>query len=197
MATLLDYALTSVADVKELLGIDSGDSSKNNLIIRRINQATEMIERYTGRRFKSSNYTEYYDGSYTDVLVLNQRPVTEISVLSARDTALNDDDFSVIDTSDYFINSNAGVIEAISGFYGGWDRWKVEYTAGYTNIPADIQEAAASLAAYLVQNGTTGQGVKRMTEGSRSVEYHESQSSSLISDLGLDDILAPHTNTVI
>ena len=32
MASLLSYALTSVSDVKESLGISTGDTSKDNLI---------------------------------------------------------------------------------------------------------------------------------------------------------------------
>ena len=37
MAQLLSYSLATVADVKESLGIDAGDTSKDNLIIRKIN----------------------------------------------------------------------------------------------------------------------------------------------------------------
>lgn len=202
MASLLDYALTSVADVKESLGISSGDTSKNNLIIRKINQATEMIEHYIGRRLKLTTYTdELYDGTHTDQLVLKQRPVTEVISLKARSTVTNDNNFDTIDAENYFVDEDAGIINAISSFYGWYERWSVTYSAGYATIPADIQEAAATLAAHLVNSGSysSGQSVKRMTEGSRSVEYQDNTASSgsLIIELGLDDILAPYVNTVI
>lgn len=202
MASLLSYALTSVSDVKELLDIPSSDTTKDNLIIRKINQATLMIENYTNRRFALTTYTdELYDGSGTDQIVLRQHPVTALTSLKVRDTELNNNDFDAIETDRYYINENAGIISGLSSFYGGYEKWSVTYTAGYLTIPADIAEAAAMLAAHLASSGSlsSGQSVKRMTEGSRSVEYQDNTSSSgsLIIELGLDDILAPYVNTAV
>jgi hypothetical protein len=201
MATLLSYALTSVADVKETLGISSGDSTQNNLITRKINQATEIIEGYCQRRFKEQALiTEYHEGSRTDELVLLQRPVTDATpfVLSARDTALNDNDFNTVDANQYFVDANAGIVRAVSTFYGHWDRWKVVYSAGYATIPSDLAEAAVTLAAYLVSNGGSGQAVKRTREGQREVEYQAaSQGEDLLGELGIQATLNRYANTVI
>lgn len=194
MADLLSYALCSVSDVKELLGIASSDTSKDNLIKRKINQATELIEGYTGRRFKSTTYTdEVYDGSGTRELVLRNYPVSNLT-LKGRDGSENNPSTSTVDTSQYFIDANSGILKALSSFYGTYDRWLVTYTAGYTTIPYDLQEACATLAAHLVGNITStdsGQTVKRKTEGSRSVEYFDSTSNTANSfaDLGIDDTL--------
>lgn len=212
MADLLSYALCTVDDVKELLGIASSDTTKDNLIKRKINDATERIEGYCQRRFKSTTYTdEVYDGTGYDSLLLRNYPVTAFTSLSARDTSLNDNDFNSVDANQYFINSNDGIVEAISTFYGHYDRWKVTYTAGYTTIPSDLAEACATLAAELVSRSpgygsdgsAFGSGVKRVTEGQRSVEYQDSSSiagssgSSLIQSLGLDDVLDRYTNHVL
>lgn len=200
MATLLDYALTSVADVKESLGIDSGDNSKNNLIIRKINQATEMIERYTGRRFKTTIYTnEEYDATGRDQLILRQRPIhtDEAFSLSWRNSTLNEDDWEASDTEYYFSDANAGVVDGNFNFGGGYNRYRVSYTAGYDTIPADIAEACASLAAFLVENGTSGSNVKSKTEGQRKIEYQDQGMTgavSLFEQLGIDDILNPYRN---
>ncbi len=161
MADLLSYALTSVADVKESLGIASGDSSKNNIITRKINQATEIIEGYCNRRFKATDYTEYYDGSLGDQLVLRHRPVNSVTTLSVRISSINEDIFDVIDPDQYFIDTTAGILDAVDTFYGSYNRWKIVYNAGYTTIPADLAEAAATLAAFMVENGGTGQSIKR------------------------------------
>lgn len=199
MATLVDQALTSVADVKELLGIASGDNTKNNLIIRKINQATLMIENYTGRRFKLTTYTnEEYDATGTNQLILRQRPVTSISSLSMRDTNLNEEGFDTTDTELYFLDANAGVLDLNFYFTGNWNRARVTYTAGYTTIPEDIQEAAAELAAHLVKHTSgTSTGVKRQSEGQRSVEYFEASGASTIAKLGLDEILDSYANNPV
>lgn len=202
MADLLSYALCTVADVKELLGIPDSDTSKDNLIKRKINQATEMIERYTGRRFKETTYTEEeYDATNTDQLILRQRPVTAVSGFGARDTSLNDSDWSDID-SDLFFSSlpnNSGVIDANFGLTGHWNRYRITYTAGYSTIPADLAEACAQLAAFLVDNGTSGTNVKSKQEGQRKIEYFDSNSAgggsqSLFNQLGIDEILISYSN---
>lgn len=199
MATLLSYALTSVADVKELLGIDSGDSTKDNLIIRKINQATTLIENYCQRRFASTVYTDVeYDSPDSDTLVLSQRPVTSFTSLGVRDGPENLSSWSTVETQDYFVDTAAGILKLNFNTYGAWNRYRVTYTAGYTTIPADLGEAAATLAAYLVDNGVSGTGVKRKKEGQREIEYFESGPSntggSLLESLGLDDILEPYRN---
>lgn len=195
MATLLDYALTTVADVKETLGIASSVTTYDNLITRKINQATEMIEGYCGRRFKAADYTEYYDGSGIDQLLLRNRPINTLTSLGYRNTSQNDDDFSAVNSDDFYIDNNAGVLEALSSFWGRYDRWKVVYNAGYTTIPSDLAEACASLAAYLYSNdGSQVAGVTQKKEGTREIHYGNSKvqwgsdpisANNIITQLGL------------
>ncbi len=195
---LLSYALCSVDDVRDMPGVDSSLSTA--FIERKINQATEMIEGYTQRRFKTGTYTEEYDGSGTLELVLRQRPVTAVTSVSARSTSLNDADWDAIPTDQYFLDASAGILTGVSTFYGVNNRWQVVYTAGYDVIPADLREAAATLATYLVQGNASGQSVKRRKEGAREIEYvvpFSMGASSLINDLGLDETLNRYADTVV
>lgn len=202
MATLLDYALCSVADVKELLGIDSGDNSKNNLIIRKINQATFMIENYTGRRFKETTYTnEVYDGGSNEI-VLRNWPVTSTQAFSLgyRESILNEADWDTVETEEYYVDNASGVIRGVGYFFGPTDKYRVTYSAGYATIPADIAEACASLAAYLTDNANTASStnVKSKSEGSRTITYSDApKDKSLLSQLGLDDILDAYTTPTV
>lgn len=199
MATLLDYALCTVADVKEILNLDSGNTSKDNLIIRKINQSTRVIENYCGRRFKSADYTEYYDGIGGSELELRNRPVNSIASLSARNVITNENSFELADTEDYFIDESAGIIEFLGSFNGLYDSWKVVYNAGYDTIPEDVAEVCAQMAAYLIENGTSSSNVKIKQEGQRKVEYFDTSGSSqsLIESLGLDEMLDPYADPVI
>jgi len=189
MADLVSYALTTVDDVKENLGVTV--NTYNNLIIRKINQATEIIENYTGRRFKLTAYTnDEYDATNTDQLILRQRPVVvdddHTFSMGSRDTSLNDDDWSTTDANLQFVDSKAGVVDLNFGAIGHWNRYRVSYSAGYATIPFDLSEAAAELASYLVKNtssysiSVTGEdtNVKKKTEGQRSIEYFENKSST-------------------
>lgn len=198
MATLVSYALTSVADVKESLGIASSDLSWDNLIIRKINQATDQIEKYCQRRFLSTTYTdEIYDASGTDQMVLNQRPVTNLASFYIRDTSLNNNTFESIDSELYYLNANAGIIDLLFRTPGHWSRYKVTYTAGYTTIPNDLAEACASLVCYYVLNADASDvGFQEKREGQRLIRYANSALtfSTLIQQLGIDAIINSYAN---
>lgn len=88
------------------------------------------------------------------------------------------------------MDSSAGVVDLLFTQTNNWNRYRATYVAGYSTIPADLAEACVTLAAYLVENATSGSGVKSKQEGSRKIEYFEStQGESLITQLSLDDLL--------
>lgn len=198
MADLLDYALTDLASVKESLGIVSSDTSKDNLIVRKINQATLYIESFCGlsadHHFASTTYTnEEYDGTGNNTIVLRMRPVTAITSFQRRDSRTSDGAFDDVESELYFSDLGAGVLELVSRANYGWGRYRVTYTAGYTTIPADLAEACATLAAFYVENSASGTAVKKKQEGQRSIEYfnpNQSETGSVIDQLGLDNLLS-------
>lgn len=201
MAVLLSYALTDLPSVKESLGIASSDTSWDNLITRKINQATLAIERYTGRHFALTTYTaEEYNTTNTNQIILKQRPVTSLSTLGNRDTSLNEGNFDTVDTNLYFLDTNSGVLDLNFTTFGSWNRWSVTYTAGYATIPEDLAEACASLAAYYVNTADGSNiGVSQKQEGQRSVRYGTNSLKDLsfeaiIRNLGIDEILATYSN---
>lgn len=197
MTTLTSEALTTVTDVKELLGITG--SSKDNLIVRNINMATKMILSYCGvSSFRSTAYTEYYDGLGGDHLVLRNKPIIALTSLSYRNQWGNNDSWTALDAELYYIDFNAGLLKTLTPLLGNYDSWKVVYTAGYATLPEDLVEACARLAANLTSNGIAGQNIKTKREGQRQVEYFDSGTNrSLIESLGLDDILEPYADVAV
>jgi hypothetical protein len=198
MATLLSYALSTVADVKESLGIDAGDTSKDNMIIRKINQATLFIENYCSlsrdHHFKSTTYTnEQYDGVSKNTIVLKMRPIITLSSFQGRSAVTSDGSFTDIESELYFTDLSAGVLELLFNTTNSWNMYQVTYTAGYATIPSDLAEACVTLACYYVENSASGTAVKKKQEGSRSIEYFQASANSndsLVDQLGLDDLLS-------
>lgn len=205
MTALISYALIDVDSVKETLGIPSSNTSKDNLIRRKINQATEMIVGYCNRRFdEQTGVVEYYDGSGLEQLLLRNRPITATTTftLEARDTSLNDNDFTTVDTDHYFVDTAAGVIDGLSTFSGRYDRYKVTYSYGWATIPSDVAEACASLAAYLVNNDPSQvANVASKKEGTREIRYSNNKggydTDNLIEQLGLKITLDRYAEPVI
>lgn len=198
MANLLSYALTNVADVKESLGIASSDTSKDNLIIRKINQATRAIENYCSRRFASTVYTqEEYAATQIDELILRQRPVSLFSTLEIRDAGLNINNWETIDPQLYFVDINAGVLNLMLFARGRWNRYRVTYTAGYTTIPEDLAEACASLAAYYVRFPSGNNAyTQEIQEGQRKQRFSIATKSfkGLLEELGIGGIIDSYAN---
>jgi len=208
MASLLSYSLTNLADVKESLGISSGDTSKDNLIIRNINKATRSIENYCGRRFKETTYTrELYYATQTDQLVLRQRPLTATTpiVFEIRDTGLNVTDWETIDSQLYFCDvgspqGNAGVIDLLFFARGKAGRYAVTYSAGYSTIPEDLAEACVNLASYWTVNPDARDvGVMSLQEGQRQIRYSRTQVTfrTILENLGIDQIIDAYANNPI
>lgn len=203
MANLHSYALTTLADVKESLGIDAGDTTSDNLLIRKINQATDMIEAFCGKNngqhFASTTYTdEEYNGSGTSQLVLRNRPVITFTNLSERDTTENENSWNTVDSELYFVDNYPGVIESVFTFNRHYNLYKATYTAGFETIPSDLAEACVSLAVALYENSATGTGVKRKSQGPKEIEYFQpQQGGSLIESIGIDDTLARYTDLAI
>ena len=200
MTALSAEALTSVADVKELLGITG--ATQDNLITRNINYATKIILNYCGvTSFRSTAYVEYYDGIGGNELVLRNRPVITMTSVQWRDEAGNNASFETLDSEDYFVDTDAGIIKSLIDLGGSFHTWKISYTAGYASIPDDLAEACARMAAYMLENGTAGTSIKSKQEGQRKIEYFDSSSAggtaSLIDSLGLDDILRPYCDVAI
>ena len=195
MASLLSYALTTVADVKESLGVT--DSSLDNLIIRKINQATRQIEKYCDRHFLASSYVEEYNATQTNQLVLKQRPVISFSSLEIRDSGLNYNSWETVDSQIYFVDNESGVVSTLYRNSGGFNRYRATYTAGYSTIPEDLAEACASLACYYVNNADGSDvGVARKKEGARELQYANSSLSfdTILQNLGIDATLDAYSN---
>ena len=71
------------------------------------------------------------------------------------------------------------------------------YSAGYTTIPEDLAEAAATLAAYYVDNSDGSNiGVTQKKEGARQINYAGAGLSfeELIKNLGINGILDTYAN---
>jgi len=126
-------ALLSLADAKVFLGSTSTTDNDGN-ISDLINAGAMRFETETGRKLKSRDYTELYDGDGKNYLYLNNWPLssTTITITIDSDRAFSDTDDQVTST-DIILTTEAGKVELDNDtFDRGLKNVKVEYTAGYT-----------------------------------------------------------------
>ena len=172
--------LTTVAHVKNYLDISGSDD--DTVLGQLVDRATKAIESYCKRTFSSASYTEYHDGKGASALILKHRPVTAVtSVHDDADRVFGAD--SLIASTDYIVREAEGIIEWLTSsstfpstaayFYDYQLNVKVIYTAGYSTIPDDLEQACIMLAALLYHRGKQGaDGIKQEAQsGAYSVTY--------------------------
>lgn len=178
-------ALTTVSNLEQYLG-DIDD----NLAINLINRASDLIEKYCNRTFHSTAYVnEVYDGTGSNSISLKQYPVTVFTSLDKRNTTDNVDSWTTINSQLYFIENNSGVIYyAPNGcFQEGFQLYRASYTAGYTTIPDDLEEACIRLAVEMYNDRKKSGDVSQESIGDYSITYNVN--ANTFKSLGLDLIL--------
>ena len=78
-------ALTTLTSVKTQGGIAVGDTSRDAQLRSLIDGITSLVKQHLNRDLESTNYIEYYSGNGTPLLLLNQYPVTAVSLVCVDD----------------------------------------------------------------------------------------------------------------
>lgn len=129
--------LTTLANVKSWLGIST--DTDNALLSRLITAASSIMQNYVNRDFVSQSYTTICDGIGGNTMVLPNYPITEVQVVKV--------DGLTIPSTSYIFDWHRLILR---GYTFTRDKANVEihYTAGYTTIPADLEEACIELVGY-------------------------------------------------
>lgn len=134
---LKSNALTSLESAKAYLklNVDVDDSTVEDLI----NASSSAIENYCKRMFKEQAYLEEeYDGTGKNHILLDQYPVKSIESVSI--------DGNPLSLGQYKVKKRNGVLLNNGGI---WPRGEinitVSYTAGFPEIPADLELACKHL----------------------------------------------------
>ena len=78
-------ALTTLTSVKTQGGIAVSDTSRDAQLRSLIDAVTSVVKQHLNRDLESTDYVEYYSGNGTPVLLLNQHPVTAVSLVCVDD----------------------------------------------------------------------------------------------------------------
>lgn len=187
---LESYALVSLNDLKEVLGETTTDN--DSLLTNIINRATDIIESYCGnRRFTSTSYSnQEYNGTGTEFINARHFPITAVTAYQENNGYVGSTDWDDLQ-SEYckYIDTGQGPgqFHYHLGFEKGVCNYRFSYTAGYTTIPHDLQEACFQLCTYIFNNRKT-KGMKSESLGDRSYT-REDKTGNIIEDLGIDLIL--------
>lgn len=135
-------ALTTLANVKQYLGIEPGDTSADALLERMINAASATIERYCGRTFLQATYTDVMHGTGQRRMSLRNIPVTAVTSVTVGGRAIQP---RQSETGQGFTFDKYCVSLTGHSFADGYDNVVISYTAGFAEVPADVDMACCEL----------------------------------------------------
>lgn len=198
------FSLTSLSRLKARLGIS--DTSYDTILTQLINEATDAIQGYCGRRFIESTYeNELYDGGDGSraSLILMAYPVSSISAIGERSGTVTSPSWRTMSVDEYeavdrqaaitsvrpaFI-SMTGIVRFGSRLFYGINNYRVSYVAGYKiswanegdltlhNLPLDLTSACEQLCAAMF-NMRKNAGVGSESLGAHSVTWSDMLGSS-------------------
>jgi len=136
--------LLSSSRAKQAIVQATFSTSENSLLDTLCLAASAAIRSYTRRELLLTSHDELVSGLAEDVLFLRQYPITTITRVSL----VSGD--PLVDVGGYRIDSARGLLMRISGTWQlGKSNYRVEYEAGYEELPSDLEEGAAQWVAAL------------------------------------------------
>ena len=132
--------LTSLANAKQWLGVAA--STDDALLARLVTAASQFIQSWLNRSIPSQAYTEKRNGHGGDRLALANYPVSAISQVTVDGIGIPAA-ATALDTG-YRFDERFVYLRGYV-FTRGWLNVGLTYTAGFTTIPADLEQACIAL----------------------------------------------------
>lgn len=167
-------ALITSTAMTTILGVSQG-SAEATQVDSMIDSASKLALAVSLRTtLVSTSLTEYYDGDGSNLLHLRSWPITTVSSIyvddsTPRDWATED----LIDSDYYLVYETEGKV-ILDGYYftAGNRNVKVTYTAGYSTVPYDLQQAVEDLVIFWYQRQKEKRvGVNSFNVGDKSTSY--------------------------
>ncbi len=172
-------ALTTKAEVKVFLTIT--DTSKDTIIDALIPAAQNIIEEYCAMSFDAvtGTITEYHDGGVNRVILKRYPLASTPAIVVYEDAGREFETEDLVDSDDYRVDLDAGIIYFDYDLGKGWGSIKVIYTPKFpasgatTYIPDAIKQACIELVAWKMKRGVLGDVgvVSRGMPGGTSVSF--------------------------
>ena len=191
-------ALTTLNSVKNQAGISLADTTLDLQIRSFIDGITARVKRQLNRDIEQQIYNEYYSGDNSSILFLKQYPVVTINSIIVDDTAYfgqgpGSSPTTLVAGTDYALMAgyngigSSGAVRRINGTWRAWDhrRWGivsrlpplpsgnilVNYTAGYSPVPADIQMTVNLAVMKMIAMAATGSPIASNSYEDASESY--------------------------
>jgi hypothetical protein len=172
--------MVTLTDIKEVLGIDIGDSSEDHYLQNLIRRASFRISSACNRQLEYSVLIEYFNCNNSNMLYLKNWPVWEILQLQEFNSEVGDYVDRITGSGDTIENSvyiyegrNSGLIRLLKNYTFGSHRInksgsdyniRIKYRAGYKNIVGTGSVYGKAGIAEVIGDGTKFEKEIRMED---------------------------------
>lgn len=138
--------LCALADVKTYLGVTT--TNTDAALTALITNVSAAIENYCNRTFAQATYTDTYNGNGRPSLYLREGPVTAVSAVTVDGVSVPA--AASATASGYVFDDSMLYLRAgcPDRFNRGVQNVTVSYTAGYSAIPQDVNQACVEWVAF-------------------------------------------------
>lgn len=155
--------IITITDLNQMgFSIPENNIESQNQAKTLIAMAQDFIENYTGLNFSLKEFDEYYDANFNERLVLNHKPVSEVSSLSVNGV-----------NRKFRLDKKAGIVKLNESTFE--DEAHIVYKAGFVEAPEVIKYAACELVQYFrkrLVNELVGETSKSFEGGNTSLEKY-------------------------
>lgn len=166
--------LVTKAEYKAYAGITSDTlDAVITAIIPKVSQLVKTICRRTFVDYINDAKTEIYNGGKGNKLFLKEYPILSITSIE-RSEDYGATYTELIEFTDYVIDQEDGSIVSIgidSVFPSAVNGYKIRYSAGYEELPADLKVAVLDLCTYYIKNDSSVHSAKAPGTNSVQIEY--------------------------
>ena len=138
-----DRNLVTLEDLREQLRVRPGDTANDSWLTKVIARSSLAAERYCNRIFARQDYADTFaigaSAGASEPLVLGQAPIDPASLAVTLDGA-------IMAADGYQLDPVVGHVWRTGTYWTNSGGLAVAYTAGFDEIPADVQQAVLDLA---------------------------------------------------
>ena len=132
-----------------------------------------FIEGYCNRIFEQAAYVEYYNGGVNRIFVDNPPIASSPALVVYEDYSRDFEADDLVDSDDYAIDYDDGIISFDYNLEKGFGSIKVSYTGGFSTVPYAVKQACIELVARKLKLGDTGDVgiVNKGSPGGMSISF--------------------------
>lgn len=172
-------AYATLADLKEWLSIPPATTTNDALLTKLLNAATAFMDTYMEREdVRASARTEARDGNGNRRLMVKHWPVTAVSSVEINGQAVPASASWAV--NGYVFDKNSITLRGLV-FEDGVQNVQLAYTAGYTVVPDDLNQACIELAGFKYRTrDTTASGFQSKSLAGETISFSQKDMSTSV-----------------